>query len=252
MDEERIEGMAGWIKLHRKILNNPVFLNPELFQLFNYCVLMANHIEKKIIMNGGEVIIERGSFVTGRKIIAEDTGQTESSIYKRLKVLEKLLMISVKSNNRFSTVKVLNYELYQGADNDEEQQSNNKVTTKEQQSNTTKKGNNAKKVSTPLHDVNFDSFWSIYPNKKAKVDAQKKWDLLIKNGVDPEKIIAASIVYAAERKGQEPKYTKHAATFLGPGKHYEEYFIKAQPDKKTDTERNWNKMTKEEQDNWVS
>lgn len=244
--------MAGWTKTHRKILDNPIFKKPELFQLFSYCVLMANHIDKKIIMNGNEITVERGSFVTGRKVMANDTGQGESAIYKRLKVLENLKMISIKSNNRFSVLKVLNYCIYQGSDIEEEQPSNNKVTTKEQPSNTTKNVKNDKKVTTSLHDSDFDSFWSIYPIKKAKVDARKKWDLLIKNGVEPEKLIAASVKYAAERKGQEPKYTKHAATFLGPGKHYEECLSQVQPEVKAGPERNWSKMTKEEQENWVS
>ena len=136
--------MAGWIKLHRKILDNPVFLNPELYQLFTYCLLRANHGETKIIWNGVEESIGKGCFISGRKVIASDTGQGESAVYKRLKILEKLNMISLKSNNRFSVVKVLNYGVYQGEELDVEQQSNNKVTTKEQQSNTDKNVKNDK------------------------------------------------------------------------------------------------------------
>jgi len=143
--------MAGWTKTHRKILDNPIFKKPELFQLFSYCVLMANHIDKKIIMNGNEITVERGSFVTGRKVMANDTGQGESAIYKRLKVLENLKMISVKSNNRFSVLRVLNYCIYQGSDIEEEQPSNNKVTTKEQPSNTTK---NDKELKEPSCQTN--------------------------------------------------------------------------------------------------
>lgn len=130
--------MAGWIKLHRKILDNPIFFKPELYQLFSYCLLRANHNESKIIWNGEEETLEKGCFLTGRKAIAQDTRQNESSVYKRLKNLEKLNMISVKSNNKFSVVKVLNYCIYQGEETDKEQQSNNKVTTREQQSNTDK------------------------------------------------------------------------------------------------------------------
>lgn len=128
--------MAGWIKLHRKILDNPIFLKPDLFQLFSYCLLRANHSEAKIIWNGKEEILEKGCFITGRKILAEDTGQTESGIFRRLKVLQTLKIISVKSNNRFSVVKVLNYSLYQGADVEDEQPVNNQRTTTEQPANT--------------------------------------------------------------------------------------------------------------------
>ena len=85
------------------------------------------------------------------------------------------------------------------------------------------------------------------------MDAKKKWDALIKNGVDPENVIESSKKYAAEQKGKEVQFIKLPATFLGPGKHYEEYYSTAEPESKESApSHNWNKMTKEEQDNWVS
>lgn len=59
---------------------------------------------------------------------------TESTIYKYIKLLEKLQMISIKSNNKFSIVSIEKWEDYQI----EELKNNNKITTKEQQSNTNK------------------------------------------------------------------------------------------------------------------
>lgn len=59
---------------------------------------------------------------------------SESTIYKYIKLLEKLQMISVNSNNKFSVVTVEKWEEYQI----EELKDNNKVTTEEQQSNTNK------------------------------------------------------------------------------------------------------------------
>jgi len=136
--------MAGWIKLHRKILDNPIFLKPDLYQLFSYCILRANHSETKIIWNGEEETLEKGCFITGRKVIAKDTGQNERTTYDRLKLLEKLKMITLKSNNKFSVVKVLNYSLYQGEECDIQQPANNKPTTNQQPANTDKNVKNVK------------------------------------------------------------------------------------------------------------
>ena len=136
--------MAGWIKLHRQILDNPIFSKPELYQLFSYCLLRANHNETKIIWNGGEEELERGCFITGRKAISEDTGQKESTVYRNLKLLEKLHMISVKSNNKYSVVKVLNYCVYQGSEIESEQPVNNQRTTTEQPVDTDKNDKNVK------------------------------------------------------------------------------------------------------------
>ena len=41
----------GWIMLYRKLIDNPIFLKPELLQLWVYCLLKANHKENKIIFN---------------------------------------------------------------------------------------------------------------------------------------------------------------------------------------------------------
>ena len=165
--------MQGWAKLHRKIIDNPIFKKPELFQLFNYCVLMANHIDKKIIMNGNETTVERGSFITGRKVIAKDTGQGESAIYKRLKVLENLKMISVKSNNRFSVLKVLNYCIYQGSDIEEEQPSNNQVTTREQPSNTTKNDKELKELKETIPYGEIIDYLNLKTSSKYKKSSEK-------------------------------------------------------------------------------
>jgi len=136
--------MAGWIKLYRQIMDNPIFRKPELYHLFSYCLLKANHSETKIIWNGAEEDLEKGCFITGRKAISDDTGQKESTIYRNLKILEKLNMISVKSNNKYSVVKVLNYCVYQGSEFESEQPVNNQRTTSEQPVNTDKNVKNVK------------------------------------------------------------------------------------------------------------
>jgi len=143
--------MIGWIKFHRKILENPIFLKPELFQLFSYCLLRSNHSDTKIIWNDKEEILEKGCFITGRKVISEDTGQKESTIYRNLKLLEKLSMITVKSNNKYSVVKVLNYCVYQGQEKEDEQPMNNQRTTSEQPVNTDK---NVKKDKNEKNERN--------------------------------------------------------------------------------------------------
>jgi len=137
-DWARGDLVNGWIKLHRKIIDNPVFDKPELFHLFAFCIMAASHDITRVIWNGEERDIERGSFIAGRKSLSDKLKQSESKIYRNLKVLEKLNMITLKSNNRFTLINVVNYCNYQGMEIDDEQQMNNKRTTNEQQMNTIK------------------------------------------------------------------------------------------------------------------
>ena len=136
--------MEGWIKLHRKLIENPIFLKPELLQLFIYCLLKANHEAQKIIFNGQEIEIKIGQFITGRNIIAKDLKQNPITTYKRLKILENLKILNIKSNNKFSVVTVVNYGLYQSEEIKRNTKRNNKGTTREQQGNTNKNDKNDK------------------------------------------------------------------------------------------------------------
>jgi hypothetical protein len=63
----------------------------------------------------------------------------------------------------------------------------------------------------------FTRFWGTYPKRVAKDRARKAWDRRIKDGVDAETLIAGAQRYAVERQSQDPKFTKHPATWLNGG-----------------------------------
>lgn len=145
--ENRGEVMKGYVKLYRKLLENPVFKNPELLQLFLYCLLRANHKKGKAFFGSNEIELDKGQFVTGRFELATALGQNASSTYKRLQKLEFLTMVGLQSNNKNTIVTITNWELYQSSiedkDNDwttDGQESNRKVAGEGQESNTNKNG----------------------------------------------------------------------------------------------------------------
>ena len=124
----------SYIKLFRKLLNSPIFENEKALKIWIWCLLKATHKEREQLVGQQIVKLKKGDFVFGRKQAAEELKMTESTIYKYIKLLEKLQMISIKSNNKFSVVSIEKWEDYQI----EELKSNNKVATEEQQSNTNK------------------------------------------------------------------------------------------------------------------
>jgi DNA-binding transcriptional regulator YhcF (GntR family) len=75
---------------------------------------------------------DTGSYECGRFQLAEITGINPNTIYKTLKRLKKSKMITQESNNKYSTISIVNWHKYQDYDNT---CGNNKVTTREQQSN---------------------------------------------------------------------------------------------------------------------
>ena len=63
-------------------------------------------------------------------------------------------------------------------------------------------------------DEAFESLWRAFPKRIARPAARRAWDAAIRHGADPQHIIAGALRYAAERTGQDPKFTKHPATWL--------------------------------------
>lgn len=70
---------------------------------------------------------------------------------------------------------------------------------------------------SPTRAALFERFYDAYPRKVGKKDAERKFDKALKDGADPEDIITAAQRYASSRRGQDPKFTKHPATWLHQG-----------------------------------
>jgi hypothetical protein len=71
----------------------------------------------------------------------------------------------------------------------------------------------SRKVS-PADDPLFGAWYSAYPLHKARGDAEKAWVRAVRERADPHALIEAAKRYAKQRAGQEPKFTKHPATWL--------------------------------------
>lgn len=136
----------GWIKLHRKLIDNPIFDNPNLLRVWLWCLLKASHEHHQQMVGLQVVDLEPGQFVTGRFKGSDELKINPSTFYKYLKTLEKLEMINLKSNNKMTIVTIENWRKYQVEDKEVYQQNNNKITTKEQQNNTNKNDKNDKNI----------------------------------------------------------------------------------------------------------
>lgn len=87
------------------------------------------------------------------------------------------------------------------------------------------------KKASDEYTPEFEEFWSHYPRKIAKKAAFRVWKTRTKEGVSKTDLIRASMNYATEcrRLGTVTNYIKHASTFLGPDRHFEDYIDGAPP-----------------------
>lgn len=64
--------------------------------------------------------------------------------------------------------------------------------------------------------VAFDAFWDAYPLHKGKLAARRAFDRALRHAPSAD-IIAGARRHAAERAGQDPKFTKHPVNWLNAG-----------------------------------
>ena len=104
---------SGFVVIHRKIINTAIYNNPKLLHLFIHCIIRANHMKRDILISGQLLELNAGQFVTSRRALAKETGQSEYVVYRGLKALEKFDYIRVASTSQFTLITVNNYDLYQ-------------------------------------------------------------------------------------------------------------------------------------------
>jgi hypothetical protein len=98
----------------------------------------------------------------------------------------------------------------------------------------------AKSKVQEAYTAEFEHFWAIYPRKLEKRAAYKAWRSRLKEGVKPDDLITAAQNYAkyCRQNGTDERFIKHASTFLGPSRPYEDYLspprARAEPGQGTD------------------
>lgn len=111
--------MGGWIKLHRKVLDNEIWCDVTVFRLFTLLMLKATHQEMKV---RGQTI-KRGQYVRSYSKLAEDLAYKEgrglktmskSTIMRAVKKLVVAGMIDISETEYGTLFTVINYDLYQG------------------------------------------------------------------------------------------------------------------------------------------
>lgn len=119
--------MSGWIKIHRQILDWEWYSDINAFRLFMHLILKANHKEKKF----KGLVLNAGSVVTSRDILAIEIGLSVQQIRTALNKLKSTNEITIKSNSQGTVIQIVNYSKYQLPTNEStiEQPINNHQTT---------------------------------------------------------------------------------------------------------------------------
>lgn len=144
----------GWIKLHRKILKNPVVCkDSDYMAVWMYLLLNATSKSMDIDFGGKVITLNPGQLVTGRKAIGSQFRINDSKVERILKRLETEQQIEQQSTSRGRLITILSWSKYQSTEQQIEQRANNHRTTSEQQVNTNKNVKEREKVKNVKEDI---------------------------------------------------------------------------------------------------
>ncbi|MGB3255905.1 MULTISPECIES: DNA replication protein [Buttiauxella] len=112
--ESPTQGGKGFALLHRKIKELPFYKrDSEAVHLWIHFILSANYQPAIVGTEFGDLLIQRGQFITGRNTLAFETGIAPDRIKYLMNKFTKLGMISTETNKRFSIVTIEKYDDYQ-------------------------------------------------------------------------------------------------------------------------------------------
>lgn len=167
--------MEGWIKVDRKLFNDKaIWANESLIRVYLYLVFNAK-IEPEVVYYMGQSIqLNTNELITGRKIIAKNTGVSESTVERNLNWLQSSGLIGQKVNTRYRLVSIL----YKDSRTEVGRKVDRKWTESE---HINKKENNTNKKNDDVDDtVNVDRKYYFDLFKRIEAD-EIKVELVMKN-----------------------------------------------------------------------
>lgn len=223
----------GWISVHRSIYDNWIWSDTEQFDKRSAWIdllLMANHEDNKVLIDGQLKIIKRGQRITSINKLAKRWKWSRKKVTNFLQTLEEDDMIILKKEQgKYTTITIVNYSFYQDNNSPKEQVGNKWGTSEEQ----------------VKHINNNDNNDLIMINNDDDIDLRvKKINSLIKNKSSSSQIKSFLNFYSLDdldlliKKISESDYLKENINFNKLGKTFiskvfnDEYKTFKEPGKK--------------------
>jgi len=204
----------GWIKLHRKMLDNPVvWKDSDHLAVWIYLLLNATHKDMDVLFKSKRITLKPGQLITGRKSIASQLSISDSKVKRVLLAFESDQQIDRQRSNKNSLITILNWCEYQQNDQQNDQQVTSKRPASDQQVTTNKNIKNIK--NNTLVDF-FDQIWKLYPKKEGKGQVSLTQKKKLYN-IGLEEMTRAIERYKKAKEGTDRKYLQNGSTFFNSG-----------------------------------
>ena len=105
----------GWIRLHRKSVENPLYFSEpfDKWHAWTDLLLMVNHEHKEFISKGQLVTLEPGQTITSMAILAERWHWSVNKVRRYFKLLCGMGMCTLNGTPYGTTITVVKWAFYQ-------------------------------------------------------------------------------------------------------------------------------------------
>lgn len=136
---------VGFLKLHRRTLDNPtVMKDADHLAIWIWLLMEAKFAPTDANFGGKRITLQPGQLITGRKRLAAKLGVSESKVQRILSCYESEHMIEQRTDRQCRLITIVSWDLYQICEQRDEQRVNNDRTTSEQRVNTIKRNKEIK------------------------------------------------------------------------------------------------------------
>jgi len=211
---------SGWIKLHRCLLDDPVWkqaTHPQRSVLI-VPLLLANHAENKWTWNGKKYSCVPGQFITSIRGLADRADVTVKATRCAMERLRKLDFWALETAQEGTKITIRNWDKYQSRDDTEGHSEGQGRGTGGAHNKNDKNEKNTSLRKSAGENIKFAEFWKSYPRKKSKVDGQKVWKQVKGDSIFDE-IMAGlqQAITSPDWLKEEGKYIPYPATWLRAG-----------------------------------
>jgi hypothetical protein len=231
-------------------------LSDSQFKVWVTILMMANHREQDWWNGTARVTIPEGSFVTSQENLAIASRTSRKTVRLSIDALIRIGSITAKIRaNKYTEICLVNSDRYRGTDVEEGQQEGqlgaNQGPTRGQLGATTGEGEKEKKekkgrIRTLLANPDgFAAFWSHYPKKLGKGQAEKAWNRLHPENGLVEIILASVEAHRTTQQWADLQYIPYPATFLND-RRWEDILLSAK--RESTAERLWREAQEEKRD----
>lgn len=207
---------TGFIALHRKLLDSPIWQVTTVEQkvILITLLLMANHSEKKWYWQGEEFICQPGQFITSLPNIVKACGNglTVQNVRTALKKFENMNFLTDQSTKTGRLITIVNWQVYQGKRDVDNRQPNSQLTESQQtpnrQPNSQLTSNNNDNNITMINNDNNNTYSAF--SEKIQI-ALSIFEKFIRRPMHPseiERIVKALDKYSVEEFEEACKKTK--------------------------------------------